>query len=314
MNKCRNSFGYLQGFDNRNNSACQAFFAGVCCSFGIGVDIPMENEALANLSRVRFYPRNSHADNKFMLDNYISYTGTDLYDYSKVIAGEIDLNSTVYDHNTRGVNEFLQKYNAIHTVTGKLHVGSMGKVTKMPYWENDTLYVALPDAEALVYGEAKTNSDDFVALNDFVESHGKKVTYNATNTVLVGDKEAVISDLMIKQVNAFMTYDRPSADELLGKFTPSRPRVILTADRLAELKEAYGKDEYITKWGNSFIKEADHFLTVPPQEYVSPDGDAGRLLVPSSNIRERIERLAFAFFFTGDKKYVDRAWVEIENA
>lgn len=279
-----------------------------------GVDIPMASDKLIDLRSIRFYGARTYDRNHVMLDNIISYLGTELYDYSKILNDEIDYGSTTYNHNTKGVEEFLKSYNAIHTVTGKLYVDSLDKVTKMPYWENDVLYVALPDAEKLIFGKATSSSDEYIALESYANENGKKVTYNATNTVLVGDKEAVISDMMIKYVNAYMTYDRPDAKELIDSFNNNHPRILINDERIEKLKLEYGKDEHITKWANTFISQSDKYLTVDPQVFVEMDGGDGRLLVPARTVKERIQKLAISYFLTGKHEYVDRAWLEIENA
>jgi len=279
-----------------------------------GVDIPMADDKLVDLKTIRFYAGRNHEKNVVMVDNVITYTGTELYDYSKILANEIDENSTVYNHNTRGVEEFLKSYNALHTVTGKLYAGGMDKVTAMPYYENDVLYVALADAEKLVFGKTSSDSKEFVALEDFAKQNGKAVTLTKTNTLLVGEKEAVISDMMVKYVNAYMTYDRPTSELLKDAFNNVHPRITINPERLERLKAEFGKNEYITKWGNNFIKDSEKYLTVEPQEFVEMNGNDGRMLVPAKTIRERVQKLALSYHFTGERKYVDRAWTELENA
>ena len=276
-------------------------------------DVPLPSDKLSGLDRIRFYAGREHEENKVMLDNVVVYTGTEIYDYSDIVNDKIDENSTSYSHNIKGNEEFLKSYNAIHTVTGKLYVGGMDKVTKMPYWQDDVLYVCLPDAEKLVYGSSSSKSEEFVALEKFAQDAGKFVTYNRTNTVLVGDKIASISDNMIKTLNAYMTYDRPSQETLKSSFEASRPRLTISAEKLAKIKSDYGKNEYITKWGNSFIKEAEKLLSVEPQEFVDAVGQDGRMLAPARTMNDRILKLAFAFHLTGEQKYVDRAWVELEQ-
>lgn len=280
-----------------------------------GEDIPF-GSALSNIGSMRIWGRCGYGDSELMFDNIVVYSGNTLYDFSKTLSGVPDENVTIYNHNDAGVEELLKSYNAIHTVTGKLYIDSMDTVTKMPYWQNGVLYVALPDAEKLVFGRSSSLSEDYVALENFADENGKKLTYNATNTILVGDKTAILSDKMIKYLNAYMTYDRPSAQALESAFSGQRPRLTLSEQKLTDIKHAYtnGSDKYITSWCNNIISDANKYLNLPVKTFVEPIGMAGRLHVVAGDIKEMVQKLALAYHLTQDSTYAERAWAEIENA
>lgn len=280
-----------------------------------GVDVPMAKDNLANVSSIRFEPGRNHTSNITMLDNVVVYTGTEIRDFSKLCSGEVDETVGIYNHNTKGIEEFLKSYTAIHTVTGKMYVDSMDKASKMPYYENEVLYVSKNDAERLVFGATVADSDDFVALDKFAKDNGKFVTYTRTGTVLVGDKEPILSDRMIVLLNAYMTYDRPEDEVIINDFTSARPRLTINSARLEKIKSEYGKNDYITKWAKSFITQANVFANAGDIAYIPPSADGtGRMLNGGRDMRNRVRILALAYHLTGEQKYVDKVWSDMETA
>ena len=91
----------------------------------------------------------------------------------------------------------------------------------------------------------------------------------------------------------------------------NHPRIIMTeADfvRLRENREVGAYKPLLDK----MIADADKLLSAPVSEYVIPDGV--RLLVTSRRVQERLMTLSFAYRITDEKKYLDRAVLEIEAA
>lgn len=299
-----------------NNTKLINFYTG---GLNTGKDIPMVSSNLSDLLSVKVWAGKGNSQNTLMLDNIIAYSGSVLYDFSKVLMGNVDENVVIYNHNNFGIEEFLTSYNAINFASGKLYTDSMQNVTKNPYYENGKLMISIEDAKKLIPGSAYVSAGDYVSLEDYALENDKKLTVTKTSTILVGDKEAILSDKMIKQVNAYMTYDRPDNLQLQSDFadtSASHPRLTINSQKLQQIKSLYatGEDEYIASWGKSIINFADYVITQPVQPYVEPSDDGGRLLVPAKTIKERIQKLALAYHLTGDDKYVSRAWLEIENA
>lgn len=279
-----------------------------------GENIPMANSSLESVMSIRFWGK--VGNNELMFDNVVVYSGNKLKDFSQILWGEVDETAVVYNHNQKGIEEFFKSFRAIHTASGKLYDGSLSEAHKMPERRDGVLYVSGTDAARLAGGSAPASTDEMVSLDSYAAEYGKKVTYTKTDTVLVGERTAVLSDKMIKLVNAYMTYDRPSTSVIENDFDAQRPRLTLTADKLEQIKSAYqlGTDVYITKWCDQIIADSDKYLVKEPQGFVEPIGRAGRLLVPAKTIKERVQKLALAYHLTNDDKYAERAWTEIENA
>lgn len=297
-----------------NNSKLINFYTG---GLNTGKDIPMASSMLSDLLSVRVWAGKGNSQNTLMLDNIIAYSGNALYDFSQVLMGTIDESMVTYNHNNLGVEELLTSYNAINPASGKLYTGSLQKLAETPYYENGKLMISIEDAKKLIPNNIQNSDEDFVSLEDYALQNGKKLTITKTSTILIGDKEAVLSDKMIKQINAYMTYDRPDGTQLQSDFaSSSHPRLTINSQKLQEIKSLYesGEDEYIAAWGKRIISFADSVISTSVQPYVEPSDDGGRLLVPAKTIKERIQKLALAYHLTGDDDYVTRAWLEIENA
>ena len=68
----------------------------------------------------------------------------------------------------------------------------------------------------------------------------------------------------------------------------------------------------VGKWVAEIRKSADKLLGAKPSEYVIPDGK--RLLATSRQVFDRATTLAMAFRLSGDARYRDRLWLELNAA
>ena len=89
------------------------------------------------------------------------------------------------------------------------------------------------------------------------------------------------------------------------------PRIIMTESDFERLRENREVGAYKAMLDTVFEK-ADEILEKPVSEYVIPDGV--RLLVTSRRVEEFLAFLSFAYRISGEKKYLDRAILEIEAA
>lgn len=89
------------------------------------------------------------------------------------------------------------------------------------------------------------------------------------------------------------------------------PRILTDKASLDEIKQNSRTDKVVSEALANTLALADKYMTVEPQKYDIPDGK--RLLVATRNIMERLLAWSAAYLMTGDTKYPDRAWVEMEN-
>ncbi len=92
----------------------------------------------------------------------------------------------------------------------------------------------------------------------------------------------------------------------------SHPRIIMSNERFAKLKESVGDDSVTAILLEKLRKEADRHLNESVSQYEIPDGI--RLLETSKRIQRRVAALAMAYNIFGDEKYAQRCYAELEAA
>lgn len=104
----------------------------------------------------------------------------------------------------------------------------------------------------------------------------------------------------------------PPADRILATLKPDHPRLLVAPDTFARLKKLVVHDPAARAIYEGLREDARLLLADDPSEYVIPDGK--RLLRTSRDVLHRVTLLAVVFRIDGDRKYLDRAWVELSAA
>ena len=107
-------------------------------------------------------------------------------------------------------------------------------------------------------------------------------------------------------------YKPPSAAAILETLKKEHPRLLLTPKAVQDIKALVKRDKMAARIFASIQRSADQTLKEEPSTYELPDGR--RLLRISRRVLTRVQELAFVYHMTGNKQYVDRAWVELEAA
>ena len=89
------------------------------------------------------------------------------------------------------------------------------------------------------------------------------------------------------------------------------PRLMATSEDFENIKLQINKDKTMKERFNYLKKQADIILNQKPVKYELPD--KVRLLPISRTVLYRIQTLAFVYRISGQKKYADRALVELET-
>jgi hypothetical protein len=101
-------------------------------------------------------------------------------------------------------------------------------------------------------------------------------------------------------------------DSIFKNLRKEHPRLIATANDFNDFKERLAKDPSLKERFDELAKKGDALIGAPVNKYIIPDGL--RLLATSRSVLDRIYTLAFLYRITGDKKYADRAWLELDAA
>lgn len=104
----------------------------------------------------------------------------------------------------------------------------------------------------------------------------------------------------------------PPADQILNTLKKEHPRLLATAQDFKRLKEQVKTDAQSRQWHERLRGQAEKILTVPPSEYEIPDGL--RLLSVSRRVLNRIQTLGLLYQLDGERRYVERAWKELDAA
>jgi len=148
----------------------------------------------------------------------------------------------------------------------------------------------------------------------------KKVYYDDTveyneGLIVISDEEfkAPTDRTRLQALNDFVFYYRPTAEDVYALYTKNNPnnahpRLQASKNTFDRLKEEIKKYPIKKKWADNIIALADSYLlSNTPPEYKTYDG----VRLPSYSIG-RTEVFGMAYQLTGDRKYVDAAWVQIE--
>lgn len=160
----------------------------------------------------------------------------------------------------------------------------------------------------------------FVPVRAISEGFGKKVTYDKSGMIVIADRENFFNfsdDLHIfRKLASDMVFRTPSVDWMINAIRQNypdnaHPRIFLNNDKLADIKNGIATNELMKKWYDETILAADNMLDYELLVHELPDGI--RLLTISRAARTRIQTLGFAYLMTGDSKYADKAYKELEN-
>lgn len=93
---------------------------------------------------------------------------------------------------------------------------------------------------------------------------------------------------------------------------PDRPRLIAPSYKWEALPSLIASDPYLKGWNDTIFGNASDYFSQPPVAYFM-DGDSG-ILDNAREIKRRVKAFAYVYRMTNDTRWVDRTWVEIQNA
>ena len=102
----------------------------------------------------------------------------------------------------------------------------------------------------------------------------------------------------------------PARQDFLAKLRPGHPRLILLDDDLPRIKEFVTTDPRGKVWYENAKRRAESLYRRPVRKHELPDGR--RLLSISRDVCNRLYHWGFFYRMEGDRKWLDRAWEEME--
>ncbi len=104
----------------------------------------------------------------------------------------------------------------------------------------------------------------------------------------------------------------PPPDKLLTTLARGHPRLLARAGDFQAIKQAALNNSELAAWCEKLKLGATKILSEEPSKYEIPDGK--RLLATSRRVRDRVTVLALVYRLTGDRRFADRAWSELNAA
>ncbi|KAK0559775.1 hypothetical protein OC844_004176 [Tilletia horrida] len=95
----------------------------------------------------------------------------------------------------------------------------------------------------------------------------------------------------------------------------SHPRLFAPKYQWDCLAGRISHDAYLTIWDYSIMQNASNYFSLPPTNYSIDGGFGGSgILDVSREVQVRVKAFAYAFRRTGDPKWVNRTWTELQTA
>ena len=160
------------------------------------------------------------------------------------------------------------------------------------------------------------NGTTFVPLISVLEGGLRKsCTSSKYGLVMVNDKPQELADSKAKAVNGYLLYDRPSQEKVLADLqafsaNDKHPRVMATKEDFDRIRSQRETSETMGTWVKTIVARADATLTQGTAQYIILDNK--RLLNQCRVALNNMMYLGFAYQMTGDQKYADRAWTEVQ--
>ena len=102
----------------------------------------------------------------------------------------------------------------------------------------------------------------------------------------------------------------PPAAAILRTLRPGHPRLFLTAERLQQLRSNLKQDATLQAWSAMLRQDADADLAADPPRYDPTNRPA--VTSAERGTPARVENLAMMYHLTGERRYADRVWRELE--
>lgn len=107
------------------------------------------------------------------------------------------------------------------------------------------------------------------------------------------------------------SYPAAAAESVTAKIKTAHPYIYASAADFSAINERAKTDSDTAKVKDRVMSTANRLLDLPVEPYNKPDGI--RLLSVSKKIKDRSLTLGMAYQLTGDTRYSERLWKELEN-
>ena len=161
-----------------------------------------------------------------------------------------------------------------------------------------------PEGDKLTFEIVSIPKNGKFTINKDKYSYKPNKDFNGYDSVKVKVKDSYGNET-IAEGRIFVA---PSLNEIKSLVKNEHPRLLASKDDFNSLKNLVKTDKNAKEWFNTLKKRIDNILTSKVVPYNKPDG-----LRLDTTASKNIVDLSFMYRITGDKKYADRALLELEN-
>ena len=161
-----------------------------------------------------------------------------------------------------------------------------------------------------IYRAKDTN---YVTAQYLADAFGLKLSWDGSYLLSFGTKQLFTATQDTTTLTAALHYERPSGEEIFDRIEKNggvHPRILADAARIAEVKENINRYPTLKQWYDKLKTEADSYLDAYALYFTKPDGI--RLLSVSNLMVSRMWALGFVYKMTGDTRYAEAAWRDLE--
>lgn len=281
--------------------------------------IPMQASQTGPLNRLRVMSM-SAGSGSILIDNLRAYEGTQLRDLSGESTARVE-KSVVVD-GTEGP-AVLGSNKAIDLRSGAVYNGTEKTILTNAAIKKDGTIYASPAAVGALFATDKTfdgsieyNGEKYAPLDSVCKALNKSLYVDDRDFCVIGDNPPSYTDAQLWVIHDYMLYNRPEPEDVLAAFNENmagvHPRIIITKEKIEDIKYNYSTKDYYKKWVDSIIEEADGYLTA--DFYYFDEATNSFSSGARRGIRDRVIYLGIAYFMTGDLKYPQRAYKELQSA
>ena len=197
-----------------------------------------------------------------------------------------------------------------------------GTIDNMTFTADSDSYIKDGNAYSMKSSAKMIDGILYAPLRDVVVgAMGKKIyvdnsTYSSGMVLISDDPITIGKGVDVEKLNNFALYRRPETDDVLDRYKASdlygkHPRVMADSSDFERIRNLRQTDPQMKAWVNSMIGAADA-LCDDKTKLVYELRDGVRLLYVSRDLESHMRTLGIAYQVTGDKKYAERAWLDME--
>lgn len=282
----------------------------------VAVDVPFFNSSFYTPRLTRLWVVGNDTSTVLDIDNFRVYEAREPTQDMGVIE---DTWVSVMSDGTRE-QALLDGKTAMCTGNGIIYANGTKELSEMPEEADGEYYVSYETAKKLFPGLEAADTGEKIPVKQTAEALGLKVFEDTDRYLLIfSENEFKADEELLDDVCVYMKNYLPTAEELQADFNANggdvHPRILATAEDFETIKRNIETDPEFASWHQKVIAKADTLLNkeIDTYQLSSDTGGQSNILAVARSFKEKMLYLGYAWKTTGDRKYFEYAWKELES-